>query len=149
MVRILTLVAVAVSLWAVAPPASAESAISVEDAFARASRPNAPVGAAFMTIVNSGETDDRLVAAASDVAERVELHTHIEDSDGIMRMRPVEEGFAIPAGGQHTLKRGGDHVMLMGLREPLETGGSVTVTLTFEGAGDIVVEIPVDLERTE
>ena len=95
------------------------------------------------------DTEDRLIAVASDAAERVELHTHIEDGDGIMRMRPVEGGIAIPADGTHALQRGGDHVMFMGLRESLEPGGSVTVTLTFETTGDIVVEIPVDLERTE
>ena len=149
MSRLLSILALLVSLAATGPLLASEPVIRVEDAYARAARPNAPVGAAFMVIVNGGDTADRLIAVASDAAERVELHTHIEDGDGIMRMRPVEGGIAIPADGTHALQRGGDHVMFMGLRAPLEPGGSVTVTLTFETAGDIVVEIPVDLERTE
>lgn len=119
--------------------------ISIEDAYARAS--NAKAGAAFMMIHNTGATDDRLISAASDAAVRVELHTHKDMGDGVMKMMEVEEGFAIPGGGMHALARGGDHIMFMGLTEPFEQGEMVTVTLTFEQAGEMVVEIPVDLER--
>ena len=104
-------------------------------------------GAAFMMIENTGAEDDRLVAAKSDIAVRVELHTHKDMGEGVMRMMKVEEGFPVPAGGAHMLQRGGDHVMFMGLKGPMEQGKTVTVTLTFEKAGDMVVEIPVDLER--
>lgn len=129
------------------PAAAMDAAISVEDPYARASRPNAPSGAAFMKITNAGDTDDRLIAAASDIAERVELHTHLEDADGVMRMVEVEDGFLIPAGETHMLRRGGDHVMFMGLRQSLENGDIIEVTLTFENAGDMTVQVPVDLDR--
>ena len=69
--------------------------------------------------------------------------------DGVMKMTHVEAGFAIPAGGSHALARGGDHVMFMGLAAPFEQGATVTVTLTFERAGEIEVAIPVDLERQQ
>jgi hypothetical protein len=128
-----------------AAPALAE--IELRDSYARAAMPGAPSGAAFMEIVNTGPEDDRLVAAGADIAARVELHTHREDSEGVMRMVHVEEGFAIPAGETLRLERGGRHVMFMGLTETLTQGETVTVTLTFEKAGDMVVEIPVDLER--
>ena len=121
--------------------------IMIEDPYARASTGMSKSGAAFMIIKNMGEADDRLVAAASDVAMRVELHTHISDANGVMKMVQVEEGFAIPAGGAHALQRGGDHVMFMGLNRPLEQGDTVTVTLTFEKAGEMTVDVPVDLER--
>lgn len=121
--------------------------IVVEDAYARASTPTAKSGAAFMVLMNTGDQDDRLVAAKSDVAARVELHTHREIADGVMKMMEVEEGFVIPAGGTHMLARGGDHVMFMGLREPFADGGTVAVTLVFEHAGEVAVEIPVDLNR--
>jgi copper(I)-binding protein len=121
--------------------------IMIEDAYARASTGMSKSGAAFMIIKNLGDSDDRLVSAASDVAMRVELHTHISDANGVMKMVEVEEGFAIPAGGEHALQRGGDHVMFMGLNRPLEQGDTVTVTLTFEKAGEMTVDIPVDLER--
>lgn len=121
--------------------------IVVEDAYARASTPTAKSGAAFMVLMNTSDQDDRLVAAKSDVAARVELHTHREIADGVMKMMEVEEGFAIPAGGSHMLARGGDHVMFMGLNEPFADGDTVAVTLVFEHAGEVAVEIPVDLNR--
>ena len=132
---------------ALALPAYGAETITISDAYARASSAMASSGAAFMIIENHGSEDDRLIAAASDAAERVEIHTHIETDEGVMQMIELEEGLAIPAGGQHALERGGDHVMFMGLRAPFEHGASVTLTLTFEIAGDLVAEIPVDLER--
>ncbi|SMX49224.1 copper chaperone PCu(A)C [Maliponia aquimaris] len=139
-----TLLAGACAL-ALSTPAFAD--ILVKDAYARSSGPMAKAGAAFMVIENTGSEDDRLVAAASDKAVRVELHTHKDMGEGVMRMMQVEEGFAIPTGGTHELMRGGDHVMFMGLTSPMLEGETVTVTLTFEKAGEIVVEIPVDLDR--
>ncbi|MEM9476367.1 MAG: copper chaperone PCu(A)C [Pseudomonadota bacterium] len=121
--------------------------ITIEDPYARASTPTSPSGAAFMTIVNAADVDDRLVAATSGVAQRVEIHTHIEDANGIMRMVEVKDGIAVPAQGKAMLMRGGDHVMFMGLTQPLLDGETVEVTLTFEQAGDVTVEIPVDLQR--
>lgn len=128
-------------------PTFAFSDIVVDDPYARVSRPNAPTGAAFMVITNTGETADRLVSATSDIAKRVELHTHIDQGEGIMKMVEIEDGIAIPAGGTHMMERGGDHVMFMGLNESLEQGGEVSVTLTFEQAGEVVVMIPVDNDR--
>jgi copper(I)-binding protein len=129
---------------ALTTPAFAE--ITIQDAYARVASPTAKAGAAFMVIENSGDAD-RLIGAASDVAKKVELHTHKEMGEGVMRMMHVEDGFPIPAAGHHALARGGDHVMFMGLNHALAHGDVVTVTLTFEQAGDITVEIPVDLER--
>lgn len=122
--------------------------IMVSDAYARSSSPTAKTGAAFLHIMNHGASDDRLVAAASPVAEMVQLHTHEEDANGVMRMMHVEEGFALPAGGMLMLDRGGKHVMFMGLTEPLAQGDMVPLTLVFEKAGEVVIEVPVDLERT-
>ena len=127
--------------------ALAQSAIEISDPYARTSQPGAPTGAAFMILKNTGSEDDRLISASSDIATRVELHTHIDMGDGVMKMTEVEGGFPIPAGAEHPLMRGGDHVMFMGLNQPLEQGQTVTVTLTFEKAGDIVLDIPVDLTR--
>lgn len=136
---------IAVTLSAL--PALALAEIIITDPYARASRPGAPTGAAFMEIVNSSDTADRLIAATSDVAKKVELHTHIENDEGVMKMVEIEGGIEIPAGGTHTMRRGGDHVMFMGLNETLEQDGEVIVTLTFEQAGDVTISIPVDNER--
>jgi len=136
----------AAALALTAIPAFAQD-IMVHDSYARAASPSAMAGAAFMQIMNHGDTDDRLIEARSDIARRVELHTHIEGENGVMQMRQVEGGFAIPAGEAHMLARGGDHVMFMGLNQSLNHGDSVTVTLVFENAGEVEVQIPVDLER--
>lgn len=119
--------------------------ITITDSYARAASPAAKTGAAFLMIENAGP-DDRLVDARSPAAARVELHTHIEE-DGVMRMRHVEDGFALPTGGKIMMKRGGDHVMFMGLTGPFEQGASVPLTLVFESAGEMEIEVPVDLER--
>lgn len=128
-------------------PAFAGSMIMVDDAYARAAGANAMAGAAFMQLMNHGDEDDRLIEARSDASKRVELHTHIENDEGVMRMVEVEEGFPVPAGTAHMLQRGGDHVMFMGLNQPWNHGDTLTVTLVFEKAGEVTVEIPVDLER--
>lgn len=120
--------------------------ITIKDSYVRSASPKAKTGAAFMIIENSGEAD-HLIDVASDVAVKVELHTHIDNGEGVMRMVHVEEGFDIPAGGQYVLKRGGDHVMFMGLKQSLVQGETVDVTLIFEKAGEVVVAIPVDHAR--
>ena len=130
----------------IALPAAAAD-IMVMDPYARAASPSAKSGAAFMTLHNMSATDDRLIAAQTDAAKRVELHTHVETGDGVMQMTEIEGGIALPAGEMHKMVRGGDHVMLMGLTGPLEQGADISVTLVFEQAGEVVVTIPVDNER--
>ena len=72
------------------------------------------------------------------------MHTHSQNADGVMTMPAVPEGFPITAGGELVLERGGDHVMLMGLTRALKDGDMINLTLTFEHAGDVVVDVPVD-----
>lgn len=129
--------------------ALAQVGLHVEDPYIRVSGPMARSGAAFLTVTNHTDTDRRLIAARSDAAQRVELHTHLEDAQGLMRMIHVTEGFVIPAQGTHVLDRGGDHVMFLGLTRPLVAGDTVTVTLVFDDGVDqeIEVEIPVDNDR--
>jgi periplasmic copper chaperone A len=115
--------------------------ITVEGPWARASAGRAMAGAAFMTLNNAGATDDRLTGASAGVSDKTELHTHIKEGD-IMRMRPVE-AIDVPAGGVAMLQPGGNHVMFMGLREPLKEGETFPLTLTFEKAGEVTVEVMV------
>ena len=121
--------------------------LMVKDPYARSARPNAPTGAAFMMLQNHTDQDLKLIGVRSDVAKRVELHTHIDKGDGIMQMWQIEGGIAIPAGESHMMKRGGDHVMLMGLNLSLVDGETITVTFEFENAKDMTVEIPIDSKR--
>jgi len=126
-------------------PAVADD-IMVMDPYARVSRPGGPTGAIFMVLHNMGDTEDRLIAAQTPVAQLVQIHTHIEDN-GVMKMRKIEGGIPLPAGGMHELARGGDHVMLMGITENLIDGTTIPLTLTFEVAGDVTLEVPVDNNR--
>ena len=126
--------------------ASAET-ISVEDAYVRASSKLAKSAAAFMEIRNTSSRGDRLLDVRSDVAKKVELHTHIEGDDGVMKMRRVEDGFVVSANGALKLERGGDHIMFMGLSQPFVDGEAISLTIIFETAGSIDLEIPVYLKK--
>lgn len=121
--------------------ASAAQAVEITDAWARASAGMARAGAAFMTITNPGDTDDRVVSASAPISAVAELHTHIMDGD-VMRMRQVPD-IAVPAGETVTLQPGGLHVMFMKLDKPLEEGTTFPVTLTFEKAGEKTVTVTV------
>jgi periplasmic copper chaperone A len=131
-----------------ATPLAAHDGIHVENAYALTSGPGAMSGAVYFEIVNHSATaPDRLVAATSDVAQRVELHTHLIDANGVARMVEVKDGFAVAPGETHVLRRGGDHVMLMGLTRPLADGDRFELRLVFEREGEVVLEVPVDLNR--
>ena len=95
-----------------------------------------------MTLHNAGVSHHSVVSAKSPVAGIVELHTHINDG-GVMKMRQVEGGIEVPADGMAELKPGGFHVMMMGLTGPLEEGASFPVTLTFEQAGAVTIDVMV------
>ncbi|MFO1068457.1 MAG: copper chaperone PCu(A)C [Geminicoccaceae bacterium] len=110
------------------------------------SRPvKAANGAAYLSISNAGSQPDRLIAASSDVATRTELHTHLIDADGVARMRQVQ-AVDVPADGTVSLQPGGLHIMLFGLREPLQAGSEFPLTLTFEHAGSVTVEVAVEMK---
>jgi copper(I)-binding protein len=110
--------------------------------------PNARNAGGFLTIMNTGDSDDRLVSASSSVAERVELHTMTMDGD-VMRMRELEDGIALPAGEMVELAPGGLHVMFIGLTGPFVAGETVPVTLTFESGASQDLTLPVIERATE
>ncbi|WP_376088494.1 copper chaperone PCu(A)C [Roseomonas sp. CCTCC AB2023176] len=125
-------------------PARAQETVAGEVAILRPwSRPALQGGTAagFMTLRSTGAAD-RLLSATTPAARLAELHSMTMDG-GVMRMRPVE-GIAVPAGGTVTLAPGGLHLMLIGLAAPLRAGDRVPVTLTFERAGNVQVELTVE-----
>ncbi|TCI00308.1 copper chaperone PCu(A)C [Roseococcus sp. SYP-B2431] len=123
-----------------APVAVTAGPLALSNAWTRAAGQGGQ-GAGFVTIRNSGAEADRLVAASSPAATRVELHTSLREGD-VMRMRPVEN-IPVPAGGSVTLAPGGLHLMLLGLTRPLAVGQTVPVTLRFERAGQVTVNLAV------
>jgi copper(I)-binding protein len=106
-----------------------------------------PRVAGFMTLANTSGPADRLLAAASPMAEKTELHGIKVVGSGIT-MRPLEKGVGLPADTTITLKPRGYHLMMWGLKAPLAKGQLVPVTLTFEKAGTRQVELVVEGEGT-
>lgn len=131
------------SVQAVADEAGMAKAgdIMVHDSWARASIGNAPNSAAYMTLMNHGEVADKLIAVETALARAAELHNHIME-DGIAKMRRVEAIDVNPS-EPASLEPGSLHVMLMGLTEKLEAGGVLPLTLTFENAGEVTLEVPI------
>lgn len=114
----------------------------VSDPWARATIGLAKAGAAYFTVANNGAATDRLVAVETSAADRSALHGHTMDG-GVMRMRPVE-AIELAPGAPVVLRPGGLHVMLMGLKAPLKEGGRFPLTLIFEKAGRLEVEVRIE-----
>ena len=118
--------------------------ITVEHAWARPTAGPNMMGAAYVTLKNAGTEADTLKSASSPDAAMVEVHEHIHDDNGVMRMRPVEGGVAIPAGATVTFQPGGYHLMLMGLKHNLEEGQTMPLKLSFARAGDVDIQVAVE-----
>lgn len=115
--------------------------------WARATPGMSQNGAAYLTLENKGKTADRLISGSSPVAEKVELHTHLNEN-GVMKMRQVES-ITVDAGSSVAFKPGSYHVMLIGLRSPLKAGQRIPLTLVFEKSGQTTVEVQVDAVNAE
>lgn len=103
---------------------------------------NAKVAGGFLTIVNSGAEEDKLLSAKADFA-MAQLHKSEVDASGMAKMTE-QEFIAIPANETVVLEHGGLHVMFMGLTQSLAEGSMVPVTLVFEKAGEITVDFAVE-----
>jgi periplasmic copper chaperone A len=112
--------------------------LKISAAWARATPKGASVGGAYLKITNTGKTPDRLVGGSTSVAKEVQIH-EMSMANGVMKMRPVAGGLEIKPGQTVTLKPGGYHVMLIGIKEPLKQGEHFKVTLEFAKAGKVEV----------
>lgn len=135
-----------VAALAVAVPALAHEysvgALRIGHPWSRPSPVGAPAGAGYMTVTNTGSTEDRLTGGSTPVAARLEIH-EMSMTGGVMKMRPVTGGLVIPAGDTATLAPGGYHVMFIGLKAPLKVGDHVPATLQFQKAGSVEVDFLV------
>ncbi len=126
-------------LLASCKPASAPPAVSVDGAWARATVPGQMGSAAYFTIRNAGGPD-KLLSVTSPAAD-ASLHSTSMDN-GVMRMRPLQ-ALDVPEKGTVELKPGGTHVMLMGLKQPLQAGLALGLDLKFEKSGERKVSADV------
>ena len=117
----------------------------------RATAPGTPSSAAYVSIANHGDAADRLIAAKTVVARRVEIHS-MEMDNGVMRMRAVDGGLPIAAGESVHLAPGGLHIMLMGLTTDLPAASQHEITLVFEKAGQVTLtataKLPAEIKMT-
>ena len=140
------LAAAALAVLLAAPAAQAhdytEGSLKIGHPWARETASMARAGGAFLKIENTGDAPDRLLKASTPMAARAEVHTVIREGD-VMRMREVA---AIDLAPKSTteLKPGSYHIMLMELAGPLKAGDRFPMTLVFEKAGSITVEILVE-----
>ena len=103
--------------------------VKIDNAWARATAPGQKVAAAFANL--TADSDMRLVRAESPVAETVELHTMAMEN-GVMIMRQVP-AIDLPKGRMVSLKPGGLHIMLIGLKTPLKAGEKIPLRLLLAG----------------
>ena len=136
--RTLFVVVATIMMSGVNAIAAASDTFSFSEMQLRATVAGMPSSAAYLKISNNGVADDRLIAAKSAIAQRVEIHS-MELDQGVMRMRAVDGGLAIAAGDSVTLAPGGLHIMLMGLTTDLAPDTQHEIILVFEKAGDIKI----------
>jgi copper(I)-binding protein len=130
----------ALALAACSPSPPDAPTVAATDAWCRATPPGAQAAGCFLNLTASAA--DRLVAVESDAGASAEIHT-MSMTDGIMRMRRLEDGLALPAGQAAVLKPGAEHLMIIGPKAPLIEGQTVTMTLTFDKAAPVTVAAPV------
>jgi periplasmic copper chaperone A len=116
--------------------------IVVVSPWARATPERAKVGGGFMTLINKGSQDDRLMGAFSEISESVQIH-EMHLVNGVMMMRHLNPGIGIKAGSSVTLKPFSHHLMFMDLKQPLVAGQNIKVTLQFEKAGKVDIDYEV------
>jgi copper(I)-binding protein len=113
--------------------------LTLKGPWARVTLQNLPA-AAFVTIHNSGNAD-KIVGVSSPAAERVEMHTHLNEN-GVMKMRQIN-GIDVPANSVTELKTGSFHLMIFKLKTLFKPGDMIPLTITFEKAGTVDVRATV------
>jgi copper(I)-binding protein len=112
--------------------------------WARPTASGMPTGAAYLSITNHGTDEDVLIGARSPAATRVEFHRTSFEA-GMAKMRPTG-AITIAPGNTLTAAPGGLHLMLVDLKEPLVRGATVPLVLTFMNAGDVTVQLKIEMQ---
>jgi copper(I)-binding protein len=120
-----------------------QGSIAIEHPWARPTPEGARAGAAYLSLQNSGNEADTLLSAETPVSASAQFHETIRDGD-IMKMREIRGGVVVPPGGSVSFKPGGYHIMLVGLKQRLDEGQHIPMTLTFAKAGPVRVEVYVE-----
>lgn len=114
----------------------------ISDAWARGPSEASPECGGYFVVTNKADAEDRLVSASSKLAERIEIHA-IKVVGADIKMRPLPDGLRIPPDTTLALKPRGYHLLLLGVKLPLAKGAILPVTLLFDKAGSIDVELVI------
>ena len=123
--------------------ALADDGLAVTNAWVRPSIGQTGNSALYFTLTNAGSSGDALLAVDVADAARAELHQTINDN-GVVRMRAISE-LPLPPGASLVFEPRGDHVMLMGLKQPLQPGGHLGTTLRFKTHPPVVIDAAVSM----
>ena len=118
-------------------------AVHIDHPWSRPTPPGTPMGVGYLVIKNTSDADITLIGAQTPRAASVSIHESMMH-DGMMSMQPLKEGLTIPAGEAVELKPHGYHLMLEKLVQPLQEGESIPLTLEFDGAEALEVELTVE-----
>jgi periplasmic copper chaperone A len=145
--RHLFIPALMIAACAIANPSAAHEfkagALVIDHPWTRATPKGARTGAGYMAITNHGQQPDRLVGGTAEGIDKIEVHEMTMAND-VMQMRQLASGLEIKPGETVELKPSGIHLMMIGLKEPLEQGRDVKATLSFEKAGSVPVTFEVE-----
>jgi periplasmic copper chaperone A len=117
--------------------------IVITQAWARATPGGAKIGGGYLTIENKGSAPDRLIGGSAEIAGKVEVH-EMAMKNGVMTMRPLDNGLTIEPGKTVKLAPGGYHLMMFDLKSPLKQGDKLPLTLDFEKAGKVKLSLDVE-----
>lgn len=115
--------------------------VHITHPWSREMPPVAPTAAVYFVVHNKGAESDRLLSVATPHAGKAEMHEHLH-ADGVMKMQQVQS-VEIPANGEVEFAPMGYHVMLFNLKQQAKEGERFPLTLTFEKAGQLEVEVAV------
>src|SRR5271169_3987674 len=114
----------------------------ITQAWSRATPGGAKVGGGYLTIENKGSAPDRLIGGSAEVSDKVQVH-EMAVNNGVMTMRPLDQGLVIEPGKTVKLAPGGYHLMLLDLKNPLKQGEKLPITLEFERAGKVSLSLDI------
>jgi copper(I)-binding protein len=141
-----TIMGAAVLACFLAAPVRAEEVkagdLVITQAWSRATPGGAKIGSGYLTIENKGSAPDRLIGGSADIAGKLQVH-EMATTNGVMTMRPLDNGLTVEPGKTVKLAPGGYHLMLFDLKSPLKQGDKVPVTLEFEKAGKVKLSLDV------
>ena len=122
-------------------PGLANAQLMADGAVVRMPPPVADTAAGYVTLNNHGDKDVVLVGASSPVADSTEFHGSTM-MNGMMHMNEMKE-VVVPAHGKIEFGPGGNHIMLIGLRQELEAGQMVPITVNLSDGNTLAIEAEV------